>query len=277
MTASSTATTGRTTRLPAAASITLLALLALAYVPLRLLMESPDLSDGLYSAFYIYGIALQPLFAAIIIGVAVKIGLKESVGRQWLFLGLGVAMFAVGDVLWMVFELFMKIDPYPSAADVFYVAEYFFFLVAIVMAIRAYSGLVKTRTALLASVAVATVGVIAVYLLLLRPYIFPAGVEELGFLGLFVSTLYPVGDIIFMLAPAIALALVVAQLRAGALARPWWLVVAGALVFALADSLYAYADWAGTGVTWIMDVGWIAANLLFAIAALVARDAYRAR
>jgi len=240
-------------------------------------MESPTLSDALYNAYYIYGIALQPIFAAVILAVAASIGLRQSVGRQWLLLGLGVAMFAVGDIIWMTFELFLGIDPYPSIADLFYAAEYAFFLAAIILAVRAYSGLVKTRVAIIAGSVVAVAGTALLYVLLLGPYIFPAGVAELGFWGLVVSTLYPVGDIVFMLAPAATLASVVAQLGAGRLARPWWVVVAGALMFAFADSFYAFADWAGTGITPAMDMGWIAANLLFAVAALVARNAYRSR
>jgi hypothetical protein len=92
-----------------------------------------------------------------------------------------------------------------------------------------------------------------------------------------VSIVYPVGDIVLMLAPAVSLALVVRQLGSGRLARPWWAVVAGAAVFALIDSLFNYAEWAGTGLTWWMDIGYVVANLLFAVAALVAKDAYRVK
>jgi hypothetical protein len=115
------------------------------------------------------------------------------------------------------------------------------------------------------------------YFALLNPYIFDAGVEELGFWGLIVSTLYPLGDVFFMLGPAIVLALVIMQLGAGKLAWPWWIVVAGALVFSVADSLYSFADWSGAGSSTALEMGWMSANLLFAIAALVARDVYRVR
>ena len=121
----------------------------------------------------------------------------------------------------------------------------------------------------------AAVGVGIVYFVLLEPYIFAEGVESLGVWGLVVSTIYPVGDIVLMLAPAVALALVVRQLGAGRLARPWWLVVGGALVFSLVDSFFVYAEWAGTGLSMAIDMGYVVANLLFACAALVARDAYR--
>jgi hypothetical protein len=147
-----------------------------------------------------------------------------------------------------------------------------FFLAAIVLAVRAYAGLVPIKRPLLLGGAVAVLAAIAVYVFLLQPYIFPgtAGLERV------VSTLYPMGDVVLMLGPAITLALVVSQLGAGRLARPWWFVVLGALVFAFADSFYSYADWAGTGLTPAMDMGWLVANLLFAVGALVARDTYRA-
>lgn len=252
--------------------IVLLVLLTLAYLPLRLLMDT-DISAGLYNLFYIYGTALQVLFAAVILYVALAIGASQSVGRQWLLIGLGVAMFAVGDIIWTTFDLFLEIDPYPSIADLFYTAEYVFFVAAIVLAIRSYSGLVKTGRPVLIGAIVAVLGVGVVYFLLLKPYIFP----DTSGLELVVSTLYPVGDVVLMLAPAVSLALVVAQLGAGRLARPWWFVVVGALVFAFADSFYAYADWAGTGLTPAMDMGWLVANMLFAIAALVARRVFRVR
>lgn len=263
---------GRRSALSSLWLVGLLAALTLVYLPLRLLMEG-DIPTGLYQAFYMYGTALQVLFAVVILWVAVGIGTSQSVGRQWLLLGIGVAMFAVGDIIWTAFELFLEIDPYPSIADIFYTAEYVFFLAAIVLAVRAYSGLVKTGRPALIGGLVAVLGIGIVYVLLLRPYIFA---DSEG-LELVVSTLYPVGDVAFMLAPAVTLALVVAQLGAGRLARPWWVVVAGALVFAFADSFYAYADWAGTGLTPAMDMGWLVANLLFASGALVARDVYRLR
>lgn len=253
----------------------ILVVLSLLYLPLRYVMEMDSVSDALYNAAYLYGTTLQIVLATSIVAVAVTIGMKQSVGRQWLLVGLGVALYAAGDVAWTLFDLFLGIDPYPSIADAFYTAEYIFFFAAIALAIRAYSGLVNTRVPMIIGGAVAVVGLAIVYAMLLAPYIFPAGTAELGLWGLVVSTIYPVADIALMLAPAVALALVVRQLGAGRLARPWWVVVVGALVFSLADCLFVYAEWAGTGLTPAMDMGYVIANLLFACAALVAKDAYR--
>ena len=46
-------------------------------------------------------------------------------------------------------------------------------------------------------------------------------------------------------------------------------------LFVATDLAFSYADWIGGGVTALMDLGWVSANSLFAIAALVARDVYR--
>ncbi len=252
----------------------LFALLGVFHV-LNTLSLADKLSATASDAVYVFGILLQPLCAAIAVWVASKLGWRESVGRQWLLIAAGMTAFAIGDVVWAVLELGMGLDPYPSIADFFYPMEYFLFLTAMILAIRSYSGLVKTRKPVLLGGAVAVAGVAVVYLALLKPFIFPAGADELSGLGKLVSTFYPLGDIVFMLAPAVALALVIRQLGAARFAWPWWIIVVGALVFALTDSYYAYADWSGSGLTAAMDLGWIATHMLFATAALVARDVYR--
>ena len=240
-------------------------------------MYAGSLTEGQYAASYWFGTTLQVVFAVVIIAVSVAIGLRQGVGRQWLLIGAGVASYAVGDIIWTVFDLHLNIDPYPSIADIFYTLEYPLFLAAVALAIASYRQIVKLRAPMIAGVVVSLAGAALVYFVLLQPYIFDAGVAELGFWGLVVSTLYPLGDVFFMIGPALTLALVIKSLGAGRLGWPWWIVVVGALVFAASDSVFAYNDWAGSGSSALLDLGWITANLLFAIAALVARDVYRVR
>lgn len=272
------APTGVLSSLTKVGAVALIALVAV-YGALSAGMGTDAIPEGgvAYAAAYWYGTLLQVLFAAIIIAIAVNIGVRQNVGKQWLLVGLGVAAFAIGDIIWTVLELHLGLDPYPSVADIFYVLEYGFFVAAVVLAIKGYRALTDVRLPILAASSVAIGLVVLIHELLLRPYIFAAGTEELGLGGLVVSTLYPLGDALFMVAPAIALALAVRTLGTGRLAWPWWIVVVGALVFAVTDAGYAYADWAGIGLTAILDLGWLTANLVFAIAALVARDAYRIR
>ncbi len=247
------------------------------YAFLSTQMYADALSDTAYAMSYWFGTLLQVLFAGVIISIALRIGLDQGVGKQWILVGLGVASFAIGDIIWTVLELHMGLDPYPSLADPFYVLQYVFFITAMVLAVRSYRELSPIRTPVVIAAVVAVILGIVVYAALLGPYIFPAGTAELGFWGLIVSTLYPLGDVFFMLAPALALALVIRQLGAGRLGWPWWIVILGAVIYAVTDSVYAYADWSGAGLTAALEMGWAAANLTFAVAALVARDVYRVR
>ncbi len=40
--------------------------------------------------------------------------------RGWLLIGLGIAALTIGDSLWSYFELVVRVDPFPSSADAFY-------------------------------------------------------------------------------------------------------------------------------------------------------------
>ena len=240
-------------------------------------MYAETLSDTAYALSYWFGTSLQVIFAAVIILEALRIGINQGVGRQWLLVGLGVGSFAIGDVIWTILDLHMGLDPYPSLADPFYVLQYVFFVSAIVLAVRSYRHMTPVRTPVIIAGVVALLLAAVVYAALLGPYIFPAGTAELGFWGLVVSTLYPLGDVFFVFAPALALALVIRQLGAGRLGWPWWVVIIGAVIYALTDAGYSYADWAGSGLTATLEMGWVVANLMFALAALVARDVYRVR
>lgn len=261
------------TMLSGGALIALVGLFAL----LSVQMYAETLSDAAYAASYWFGTSLQILFALVIIFVALRIGWGQHVGKQWFFVGLGVAAYAAGDIAWTILDLHLGLDPYPSVADLFYTLEYAFFFIAMVLAVRSYRSITDLRTPVIIGAVISVVAAAAMYFLLLKPYIFAAGVEELGTWGLVVSTLYPLGDVFFMLGPAMTLAIVIMRLGAGRLAWPWWIVVVGALVFSMADSLYSYADWSGAGSSTLLEMGWMSANLLFALAALVARDVYRVR
>jgi hypothetical protein len=261
---------------PATAAIGgVLVALTILYAYLNTRMYAETLSDGAYTASYVFGTLLHSLFAIVIISSAVKMGVRQRVGMEWLLIGLGVVMYGIGDLVWMRLELILQVDPYPSLADVFYTLEYPLFFVALVMAVRSHRGLAPLKLPTIIGGAVGLAALAAIYATVLGPYILPAGTAELGFWGLVVSVLYPIGDVFFMLAPAVTLALVITRLGAGRLARPWWIVVVGAFVFAVADTVYSYADWSGLGTTTFTDMGWLTANLLFALAALAARDVFR--
>jgi len=91
---------------------------------------------------YVFVIGLVPLAAIIAILGVTRFASQDPLRRQWQLLALAITAFAIGDIVWMIIELGLGQDPYPSFADVFYVAEYAFFLAAAIVAIRSYRRLV---------------------------------------------------------------------------------------------------------------------------------------
>ncbi|TLM80425.1 MAG: hypothetical protein FDZ75_08370, partial [Actinobacteria bacterium] len=183
--------------------------------------------------------------AALVFSVAFGFKPGEAVRLPWMLMGIAVAMNAVGDAIYAYYEVVLKVDAYPSIADVPYVAEYGFLFAAIMLTTRAYRGFFDWRAPLVKAVAAALVVLAGVYLLLLRPYILPAGPDELTMMGKIVSTAYPVLDVVLVFGPVVYLAMLMSNFGKALVVWPWRMVAIGALVLAVTDSWYSYADWAG--------------------------------
>lgn len=224
------------------------------------------------------GSALVNALAAItVLGVALSYGPGEAVRKRWLLIGAGVASFAAGDVIWTVLEAGMGLQPWPSAADAFYLAEYGFLFAGIMTAGIAYRGLVDIRGPL-AVAFVSGLGIAAAgYFLVTAPNVIADA--DLSFGEKALSTAYPAADALLIAAPALFVAIVIRRLGTGRLAWPWWWVVAGALMLGAADTAYYALDATGLevpGICWsLIDSGWMTAHVLLAFAALLARDVER--
>src|SRR5690349_17214990 len=51
--------------------------------------------------------------------VAAQKSLRVPIRRAWFILGMSFFMFLVGDLVWAYLELVLKVEPFPSIADVF--------------------------------------------------------------------------------------------------------------------------------------------------------------
>jgi hypothetical protein len=194
---------------------------------------------------------------------------------EWSLLALGVIAFTLGDLAWAYLELVVGVDPYPSIADAFYVVEYVFLLGAVGLALTSSRPRHGLAAPFSAAAAIASIALVGVYFALLEPYILPASADELSAVAKVFSVAYPIADVLFMLAPAAALAFSISDAENPS-ARGWWAVVAGALVFFMTDTWFSLADWSGTYAPGaLIDLGWVAAHALFAVGALLARDAAR--
>ncbi|HEX9092881.1 MAG TPA: hypothetical protein VF902_02755, partial [Coriobacteriia bacterium] len=95
------------------------------------------------------------LSAGFVIWAALSIGKGEPVGRQWLLIGGGVLMFAIGDVVWTYYEVVAQVEPpYPGLADVFYVLQYPLLAAGVILAAVAYRRLVDVKVPVIVSAVV---------------------------------------------------------------------------------------------------------------------------
>jgi len=199
---------------------------------------------------------------------------SPKAGRQWLLLAIGCASFALGDLIWMYYEIILRVEPpYPGLADVFYALQYPFIAVALVGAGMAYRALVHVRGPALIAAAISVVLAVGIWFGLLRPSVFVEGVSPLE---AFVSAFYPLADVLLGIGPAVFVLLVVSKLGGGKLGWPLWAVVVGVLLFTLSDAAYAIlnaTDSYRSGS--IVDYGWSAGQVLIAFGGMLAADLAR--
>ena len=209
--------------------------------------------------------------AAFIIWAAVSIGAGEPVGRQWLFIGGGVLMFAIGDVVWTVYEVFMQVDPpYPGLSDVFYLLQYPLLCAGVVMAALAYRSLLDIKVPVMVSALITAALAVPAWIFVIQPIV---GDEEVSALEKVVSAFYPLGDLVLLFAPVMFIVLVVMKLSGGLLGRPWWAVGVGLLCLAFADTVYVYLESVEKYVSGMaIDYGWMAGLVLIAVGASLMHD-----
>lgn len=192
--------------------------------------------------------------AAIGILVAVRVCHPAHPLAWWLLAG-AVAVTAVGDATWIIYEA-QGIDPFPSIADAFYLAAYPIFAAALWSLggrrDRDYGALTD---ALIVGISAAVLG----WVFLVAPHLQDPTLT-LG--QRLISLAYPVGDLILL---PLALRLV---FRHGARVTAHLLMLLGLAVFLIADVLFAVASleqlYVPGGIT---DGMWLVAYVLFVAAA----------
>ena len=179
-----------------------------------------------------------------------------GVGAWWL-LAVGQGLFLLGDVLFSVNELVLHIEPFPSLADILYLAGYPVMAGGLALLLRRRSTR-RDRPALLDAAIIATGFGLITWVLVMVPYFRD---PELTLLERVASLAYPVGDILLL---ALAAALAIAAGR-----RPvaFWLLIGNLVVTLVVDTAFAVLALRGAD-TRITDVGYAIGYGLLGAAAL---------
>jgi diguanylate cyclase len=213
------------------------------------------------------GLVVFALFAAVAAGLAAR----SADGRQrkaWICLAAGQTGWAIGGLLWMLYERVLHQSPFPSLADAGYLLFPLGAGFAIILFPEGYSGHSRARYALDGFIVAGALFEIG-WVLVLRS-VFAAGGTSAFSLGL--SLAYPVTDIAILTVAA----LVLARARTGRRST-LAMLTGGVALMALPDSAFAYLTAHGRYVSGhLIDIGWAAAFLTLGMAALISRRAPQA-
>lgn len=207
--------------------------------------------DGAVADVFYAAVGLLSVLA-IVVGVRLH---RPRRAALWYWFAAGQAASVVGDLVWIYFVYVLHQEPYPSLADVFYLAAYPLLGVGLWLLVRGRGG----GLAGFADAAMAGLGLgLVFWIFVLHPI--AAGSSASG-LERVISTAYPAAD-------ALLLTLVARLLLARAGTPSAWLLGAAAVLLLVADVGYSvvtlYADSHGDQFA----AGWLLSYVLWAAAAL---------
>lgn len=118
---------------------------------------------------------------------------RTDESAAWWLMGVGLLMAACGEALWGLDDILWHIDPFPSVADVFYLAYYPCVALALASLLRGRTG--RDSGAVLD----ATVAALGLGVLIWQFVVVPQVADtDLSLLALVVSCAYPAGDILLL-------------------------------------------------------------------------------
>jgi signal transduction histidine kinase len=226
------------------------------------LLGFPVLSPDVAFHFSEIAYVIIPIAAGAAL-VAAALTLRGRQRTAWVTIGAGVVLWGVGELIWVFYEYALSTEvPYPGWADVAYVAGYPVILAGILL-LPHVKPLRLERVRITVDAMAGTVAVAAIMWVAYlsdQVYIDP----EVGFFEQFVNLMYPMGDVILLIAVMILATRRSEQrfdVRLLALA-------AGLIITVLADVLYVVQVEAGSYVSGgKLDSLWLFAYGAFALAA----------
>jgi two-component system cell cycle response regulator len=208
-------------------------------------------------------VLFEVLYNSVLIGSAVLCFAAAALRRRerlpWVFIGVALILYSGGNFYWVRVISLLDPQPYPSFADVLWLAVCPAFYLGVVLLVRERMPHLDSRLWLDGIIAALTTSAVS------AAVVFGALQVSTGGDAAVVATnlAYPLFDMVL-------LGTIIGILAAGRgrLDRTWLYFGAGIATFAVADSIYLMQVAAGTYLDGTMlDIGWLVAALLVATAA----------
>lgn len=189
---------------------------------------------------------------------------KSAHGRALLYISMAMLLWFMGELAFFWFQFIVDINPYPSIADISFLAGYPLLLAGLLTEIKANKSTFKNTNQfiqLLIAIIMIMLGLAVLYFGVILAY---AGSEPL--LNNLVAMAYGVGGLI-LIAPTLFVLKIAVDYRGGKLFTSWGLILIALLLKLYGDVFFAVYRNAYTALEWpfnMIDLVWVTSYLLLA-------------
>jgi hypothetical protein len=193
---------------------------------------------------YLFSNAFPPVVsgtAVVVSGLSLERYWRKAKGpfsKAWFYFTAGLFLWFMGEAIWAGYTLVLGVEvPYPSVADVFWLAGYIPFFVGLCLYVKIFGGALTKKT-LAASMAATVILTIFVTGVLLTPVL---GAEE-DLAALIADFAYPLFDLALFSVAHLGLII----FWKGKLGKSWFFINAAIAMNVCADILFSYTTAYGT-------------------------------
>lgn len=207
------------------------------------------------------GLATISLFS-----VAFNIALKPRIRNAWMLVALGMLSYTLADASRSIIEISLHQHPFPSIADVFYLATYPLVALGIfLMPATPMSRWDKSRT-ILDMMIISTTAILLYWLFIIGPSIEADGDFSLPLLISFAYIIYPIMDIVLIFS---LIFLLFRKLIPEVDLRAILLLAVGLLIMITGDAIYVFQAAQNTYATGnLLDTSFLAAIVFYGLAGI---------
>lgn len=186
-------------------------------------------SDIVISIFSLLNPLAVSIASFIVAGKYIDAGLYR---KAYIALGFGYLMIFLGEMTYLIYDLVLEIDPYPSVADIFFFMQYPLAIIYLILNIRFFATFTKRSK----------IWIISLPIVILLIY------ATIAFSELGETSFDFVYGVSFVTSASILLALAVLGatiFREGLLGKAWMILVIGILSLTVGDIWYYYLEFLG--------------------------------
>lgn len=157
--------------------------------------------------------------------------------RIWGLFAAGVLLWAVAELIWGYYEVFLEIDvPYPSLADLLWIPGYLPFFGGLILRYRMFNVKLDTRQ-VFSLIIVIVLFLLATIYFVIQPIVAYFDPERLG--ESLLNVFYPLGDLFLFILSA----LILFSFEKGRFAVTWLFISLGFIIVSVSDLTFSYASW----------------------------------